>query len=125
MAEPSPAEVLAGRRLLVVEDDYMIAQELRQDLARAGALVVGPVPTVAEALALVAAEVLDGAVLDVNLAGERAFAVADALRARSVPFMFATGYDHAAIPAAYADVPYSEKPAGARKVARALRLGWG
>jgi ActR/RegA family two-component response regulator len=112
-------------RLLVVEDDYMIADELRQELSRAGAVVVGPVSTAAEALALVACQVLNGAVLDVNLAGERAFAVADALRARGVPFVFATGYDHAAIPAAYADVPYCEKPAGARKVARALRFGLG
>ena len=125
MAEPLPAAMLAGLRLLVVEDDYMIADELRQELSRAGAVVVGPVATAAEALALVAAGGLDGAVLDVNLAGERGFAVADALRARGVPFVFATGYDRSVIPAAYADVPYCEKPAGARKVARALRLGPG
>jgi ActR/RegA family two-component response regulator len=122
MRDPSQTIPLQGRRLLLVEDDYLIADELQKDLAVAGAEVVGPVPSVAEALDLIASEALDGAVLDVNLGGESAYPVADALRACGVPFVFTTGYDYATILPAYSSVPCCEKPAGARKVAQALGL---
>lgn len=112
---------LAGRRVLVVEDDYMIADELCRHLEDAGADVLGPVPDVATALELLAAEgALDGAVLDVNLGGEMAWPVADTLLARGVPFLFATGYDASVIPAAYAGVRRCEKPAEPARVVRAL-----
>lgn len=127
MTDPPPPGSLQGRRLLLVEDEYLIADELRQALTGAGAEVLGPVPTVAEALALLATALagegrLDGAVLDLNLGGEMAFPVADALQRHGIPLVFTTGYDRDVIPPAYAHLPCCEKPAGARRVAGALGL---
>lgn len=77
----------------------MIAQDVRGDLERAGAIVVGPAPSVGKALRLIdGGAVIDAAVLDVNLGDENSFPVAEVLRARAVPFLFATGYDSADIP---------------------------
>jgi CheY-like chemotaxis protein len=90
---------LAGLRLLVVEDDFFIADDLARDLRASGAEVVGPVSNVDSALKLLGATAqLDGAVLDINLQGELAFAVADQLLERKVAFVFATGYDADPIP---------------------------
>src|SRR3712207_5045929 len=115
------ASALQGRRILVVEDEYMMADDLRRDLEKAGAEVVGPVPSVADALRLMAqADILDGAILDVNLRGEKAYLVADALRERGVPFVLATGYEQWALPEAYKDVPRCDKPIDLRHLARAL-----
>ena len=121
MPDPSSASALRGRRILVVEDEYMMAEDLRRDLEKVGAQVVGPVPTVADALKLLAqVDTLDGAVLDVNLRGEKAYPVADALRERSVPFVLATGYEQWALPKPYKDVPRCDKPVDLRHLARAL-----
>jgi two-component SAPR family response regulator len=112
---------LKGRRVLIVEDDYFMAEELRAELQRAGAEVVGPVGRVSEALDLVERDKpIHGAVLDINLAGEMVFDVADALRARNVPFVFATGYDAETIPAAYATVTRCEKPIDLAMIGKAL-----
>src|SRR5947209_6584407 len=94
--------VLRGRRILVVEDEYIIACEIADLLSDAGADVLGPVPDVGAAMQLIAQEqLIDGALLDVNLKNERVWPIADALRARHVPVVLATGYDKDAIPAAY------------------------
>lgn len=110
----------AGKRILVVEDDYFIAKCLARDLRRAGAEVLGPAPTVGEALDLIAAGPLDGAVLDVNLRGEMAFPVADALARSGVPFIFATGYSADMLPRRYAAVPRCDKPVDPDALAAAL-----
>ncbi|XYD12106.1 response regulator (plasmid) [Methylobacterium sp. NMS12] len=91
MREPAPP--LVGRRVLVVEDEYLIAMEVKRWLLAAGADVVGPVPSVVQALDLIEDQgTLDAAVLDVNLGGgDMVFPVADALRALGVPYLFATG----------------------------------
>lgn len=115
-----PLMKLRGRRLLAVEDDYLIATQLQKELIAAGAEVVGPVATVAEALQLAASERLDGAVVDINLGGELAYPVADVLRARRVPVVFVTGYDQSSVPAPYADIPRCEKPVGLRRIARTM-----
>jgi CheY-like chemotaxis protein len=116
-----PAPILAGRSILLVEDDFIIALDQATLLKEAGARVVGPAPTLAAALALVAgAEPLDGAILDLNLRGVMSFPVADALRARSVPFVFLTGYDRSIIPASYADVPVCDKPLNLLRIAQAM-----
>lgn len=104
----------AGRRILVVEDDYFIAKGLMRDLRDLGCEALGPAASVAEALELAAAGPLDGALLDINLRGEPAYPVADALVGRGVPVAFATGYDADAIPPRYAAVPRCEKPVRAR-----------
>src|SRR3712207_6585498 len=112
---------LRGRRILVIEDEYMAAEDLRRDLEKAGGVVVGPVPSIADARKVLAQdEAIDGAILDVNLRGERAYPVADALRERGVPFVLATGYDQWALPEAYKDVHRCDKPIDLRHLARAL-----
>ncbi|MBP1805251.1 response regulator [Rubellimicrobium aerolatum] len=102
---------LRGRRVLVVEDDYVVAQDLCEQLLSCGVEVLGPVACVAGALALLESG-LDPhmAVLDIGLGPETVYPVADVLRARGVPFVFATGYDACMVPKAFADVPRAEKP---------------
>ena len=121
MAEPG-SDALRGRRLLVVEDDYMIAADLSRTLEGRGAEVVGPAGSVERALRLVEAEGdrLDGAVLDINLRDERVYPVADALAARGVPFIFLTGNDAWVVPDAYTGVPRCEKPVNTAQLARTL-----
>src|SRR3712207_6541957 len=90
---------LSGRAVLVVEDDYFIASELADFLRRAGAVVTGPFPGVAEALAAIrTGSPLDYAVLDVNLGGEMIWSVVDALMSRGVPVILATGYGAEVVP---------------------------
>lgn len=101
---------LGGRRILVVEDEPLVAMDVEASLAAAGCEVLGPAPTVARALELVAAESFDAAVLDANLGGVRVDAVADALAARGVPFVFATGYGREALPAGHGGAPVLNKP---------------
>jgi DNA-binding LytR/AlgR family response regulator len=119
MAE-CPAVSLQGRRLLIVEDEYLIAADLAGTLVNGGAEVIGPVGSVADALALISADAPDGAVLDINLGEERAYSIADELRQRGVPFVFATGYDAWVIPEAYRDIPRCEKPVDTSVLARLL-----
>ncbi|MGP9821897.1 response regulator [Salinarimonas sp. NSM] len=115
---------LAGRpRVLVVEDEYFIADDLAQALAAEGAEVVGPVGDAREALELIARERIDRAVLDINLRGELVFDVASALKARGVPFVFATGYGGNVVPNGLDDVPRWEKPFDATSLARFLATG--
>ena len=102
---------LSGRCILVVEDEYLLADDLRNALIQAGAEVLGPVSDVAGALTLVEdGRSVDAAVLDINLRGDSVFPFADLLAQRGVPFVFATGYDRASVPARFADAPYLAKP---------------
>lgn len=112
---------IQGRRVLVVEDNHVIADELRQGLEKLGARVLGPVAHVAAAMRLLSSgQDIDGATLDVTLGREKAFPVADALRARGVPFVFITGDDGWRLPEDYEDVPRCGKPIDIRSIARAL-----
>lgn len=104
------AQDLHGLRVLVVEDSLLIADTIVDALAEEGCVVVGPVPRVADAVAVASDERLDGALLDVNLSGERCFPVAEALARRDVPFAFLTGYGESAIPPAWQAVPRLSKP---------------
>ncbi len=92
-AQPG-AERLDDRRVLIVEDEPLVALDMEETLRGLGCEVVGPTATLAEALRLLEEEAqrLDAAVLDVNLGGHAAFPVADALVRRGVPVLFATGY---------------------------------
>ena len=80
------------RRILIVEDEYLVAMGLELAVQSAGYQVLGPVANVGDALVLLRQERPDAAVLDVNLAGEWVTPVAEVLRAMTVPFILATGY---------------------------------
>jgi CheY-like chemotaxis protein len=88
-SHPSRVE---GLRVLVVEDSYFVAVAIGKQLRQLGCRVVGPAPTVAAALELVAQQPVDVALLDINLGSETAEPVADALASRGTPFVFVTGY---------------------------------
>src|SRR3712207_2395001 len=120
MASTAGTGALAYRRVLIVEDEYFLADDMAQVLRKFGAQVVGPVQTTDKALALLAEEPVDAAILDINLKGQMVFPVADALREQGVPFVFATGYDASAVPETYRDVPRWEKPFKPEALAKAL-----
>lgn len=102
--------ILKDKRILVVDDEGMIAMLIEETILDEGGLVVGPVGDLDEALALARDAAIDAAVLDVNLAGKPSHVVADVLAARGVPFLFATGYGNHAVIAAHADAPVIAKP---------------
>jgi DNA-binding response OmpR family regulator len=106
MTEPT----LSGRRVLVVEDDETISALMETTLEEALCTVVGPCRNVASALAAVGNEAFDVAVLDINLAGEMVFPVAEALDARGVPFMLLSGYGDTAVPDDRPSWPVCAKP---------------
>jgi CheY-like chemotaxis protein len=102
---------LQGRRVLVVEDILLVAEELSDTLKDWGCEVIGPAAQVGRALDLVEREKLDGALLDVNLGKEHCFPIATVLRERRVPFIFLTGYDMpSAFPPEFKDIPRLPKP---------------
>jgi CheY-like chemotaxis protein len=101
---------LVGRRILVVEDEMIVAWLLTDMLEDIGCCVVGPVVSVAQALDVIGREPLDAALVDVNLNGELTYPVADALKTRSVPFLFSTGYDRGRLREGYRDLPMLQKP---------------
>jgi len=102
---------LGGRVILVVEDEYLIAEEAAWMLQQAGAEVLGPVGTLSGALALLkTVDRLDGAVLDINLHHETVYPLAEALDARGVPYVFLTGYDMTMLPERYQHVLQCGKP---------------
>ena len=106
-----PTKPLEGLRILVVEDNFLAAEVVRDALERSGCTVVGPVGRVADGLHLAEQEKLDGAVLDINLNGDRCFPIAHALANRGVPFVFLTGYDSSTvIPAELRATPRLAKP---------------
>ncbi len=115
--ESSPgraAATLTGKRVLVVEDEALVSMLVEDELLGAGATVLGPVPSVAEALRLVEAAAADGgisaAVLDINLEGRHVAPLADRLAALGVPFLFATGYGQNRDTGGHGAAPVLEKP---------------
>jgi CheY-like chemotaxis protein len=113
-----------GRRVLIAEDEYLVARRMVEEFAKLGVETIGPASTVKRALDLVGhSGPLDAAVLDIKLRNEMIFPVADALRARGVPFVFTTGYSQKIIPDRYKDVVRYEKPFDPAEVARVLFRG--
>jgi CheY-like chemotaxis protein len=90
--------VLAGRRVLVVEDEILVAMLIEDMLGIVGCTIVGPCDNVDDALAAARQEAMDMAVLDVNLAGRKVFPVAEVLAERGIPFLLLTGYGESALP---------------------------
>lgn len=118
------ANALAGLRVLVVEDDALLALALDMNLASLGCEVVAMASTVQDALPHAQAAAIDGAILDVNLAGERVYPVADALAARNIPFLFATGYGTAGLRDCDRTRPVLQKPYPIEELVRIVRQ-WG
>jgi CheY-like chemotaxis protein len=111
---------LTGRRILVVEDEAAISMLLEDMLLDFGCEIVGPAARLANALELVRDQSFDMAILDVNLAGEPIYAVAEALVARQVPFVFSTGYGSAGIKEPFRDRPVVQKPFSQQDLKRTL-----
>lgn len=112
---------LSGRRILIIEDEHLVAEALARALRQSGAVIVGPAATVEQALELThATSVIDGALLDINLRGVPGYVVADALVARGVPLVFATGYGTSIIPERYRHIATLQKPFDPEQVAAAL-----
>lgn len=114
-------KTLSGLRVLVVEDVFLIAEDLADQLASWGCKVVGPDGRVAGALQKIAEDALDGALLDVNLKDETSFPIATALAARGIPFIFLTGYDGKTVfPEEFRASPKLSKPVISEQLARAM-----
>lgn len=112
---------LAGKQILVVEDQCLIAADLADELERCGAVVIGPAATIDQASQyLFAHPDVAGAVLDIRVQDTLVYDLADRLREREVPFVFATGYDRTCVPDRFAQDPLVRKPAPADEVLGAL-----
>lgn len=105
---------LAGFRVLVVEDEMLIGLMIEDTLQELGCVVVGPVGKLDAALRLATGEVLDVAILDVNIRGGHVYPVAEQLRARGVPFVLASGYEDWALDEAFRNQPRLNKPFSAK-----------
>jgi DNA-binding NtrC family response regulator len=119
MAEESS---LQGLRVLVVEDETLVAMLLEDMLADHGCEVAATASRIGQALEYIADDSLaiEAAILDVNLAGEPSFPLAEALAERGVPFVFATGYGSGGLPEAWRDRPTLQKPFSHDEVGRML-----
>jgi DNA-binding response OmpR family regulator len=112
---------LTGLRVLVVEDDYFIADEICTTLREHGAQVLGPSPDIEHGLNLVRNNDIDCAVLDINLHGNLAYSLASELRQRGTPSIFATGYDGSVLPSEFSGSVRLEKPVDLSALLQAVR----
>jgi CheY-like chemotaxis protein len=110
----------AGLRILVVEDEAMVAMMLEDILSELGHTVVGPVHRMPKAIELCETELLDFALLDVHVAGEEVYAAADRLIGRGVPFVFTTGYGKRGLKEGYRDQPILQKPFSVKDLSEIL-----
>lgn len=111
---------LAGRRVLVVEDDFYLATDAARALEGAGAEVVGPCANEAEARAALDERRPDAVVVDINLGAGPSFKLAETLKDRGIPFVFTTGYDAEVIPPEFAGIARLEKPLQLRQIVGAV-----
>jgi CheY-like chemotaxis protein len=112
---------LNGKRILIVEDEFVVAIDLADEVIASGGTVIEAVGSVDAALDIIATTDLDGAVLDIKLRGQTAFLVADALAARHIPFVIESGYVRPCeAPTRHANVPWLEKPCSPGAVCHAL-----
>jgi CheY-like chemotaxis protein len=117
---------LSGRRVLLVEDEALVAMLLETILEDMGCVPVGPAVTVEDGLAIAADPApLDAALLDVNVAGQLVFPIAEALKARGVPFVFSTGYGEGGLPDEWRGHPTVQKPFTEADIRNALMQAMG
>ena len=108
--EQTVSESIAGKCVLVVEDDYVLAREVCNDLKSHGVNVLGPAPTVHYASLIIGRRRLDGAILDIKLFGQEVYELVDVVMARGVPIIFAMAYQKDRIDARYRSVDTLHKP---------------
>lgn len=106
----SPTADLQGRRVLIVEDEPLVATDLEEQLTSAGAVIVGPAASIDRALHLIAESTFDVALLDGNLGGHGVEEIAAALTRKNIPFAFATGYGPEGLPESFRDARVLRKP---------------
>lgn len=111
---------MPAKRVLVLEDEPVIAMVIEDMLIDLGCEAVGPASDLTDALALAERETLDAAVLDININGQRSYVVADELRRRGIPFIFATGYGEEGVEPGW-NAPVLQKPYRQDQVETALR----
>lgn len=116
----SYTQMFAGRRILIVEDEYLLADETRYQLEQLGAIVAGPTGQIDVALQLIDDEQVDAAILDIHLDGELVFPVAERLLTLNIEFVFASGYDALILPERFRGFVLNEKPIDLENIARAL-----
>lgn len=109
-----------GQHILIVEDEYFAADEVRRALDRAGAIVIGPAPSVEIGLELLDQHRVDGAILDIRLDGETVFPIAERLQDTGIPFVFATAFVSVTLPERYIGYVLCEKPTDLGDIAYAL-----
>jgi DNA-binding response OmpR family regulator len=107
--------------VLVLEDEWIIAEQIETALAESGFAVVGPVGRVDAAIALLETESVDAVLLDINMHGEPTFQFAARLVQKSIPFIFVSGYSTMTLPTAFASSPLLQKPIDPVILARRLR----
>lgn len=110
LIEPETDTVLAGRRIMVVEDESLVAMLLETALEDQQCTLIGPFGRLSAALDAAHRETVDLALLDVNLAGEKVYPVAEALAERNIPFLLLSGYGDQALPPDKPDWPVFQKP---------------
>lgn len=113
-------KIPAGLRVLVVEDEFMIAMAVEAVVTDAGGIVVDMAATLEQAVALAETAEFDAALLDINLNGENSFPVAHILGKRGIPFAFVTGYGRKMVPDAFAAAPILTKPYARNELMRVL-----
>lgn len=115
----------AGRRVLVVEDEFLVSLMTVDFLESLGCEVVGPAARLAAAVELAQSESLDAAVLDINIAGEMIWPVAEVLGRRAIPFIFLSAHPRLSeIPMLFAVTPRLEKPLEQNRLLRQLSALW-
>ena len=120
------SQAIAGRRVLIVEDESLVAMLLETILEDMGCTPVGPAATVEDGLRMAGdGEPVDAALLDVNVAGKQVFPIAEALKARGVPFVFSTGYGEGGLPDEWRGQPTLQKPFTEAAVREALMKAMG
>lgn len=121
MDTPIVGQPLLGCRILIVEDNFLLAETVAEVLEGAGARIVGPFVSMVEALErLTELTAVDGAVLDIGLNGQDSYPLADALQTTGIPFMFLTGVERHDLPEQFARTPHMLKPFSEDKLIQRL-----
>ncbi|HVU29189.1 MAG TPA: response regulator [Sphingomicrobium sp.] len=112
---------LEGARVLIVEDEYFMADDLAKALKAAGAVTVGPVGSLKEANALLGRGSVDAAILDINLGGEMAYPLIERLRASNIPCFIVSGYGEDSLAESVRGIPTFEKPVAQSTIVSMIR----